>query len=140
MGNQSNRGGQSELESKDRLSEHMPSQQQSNAASTEKQSLVDKAQDIAAAAGEKVDQVTAGAGKGLGTIAEGIRKYSPAGESGATLNKLADTVETGGQFLQDHHMADFSDELGRLIRNNPMPAVLVALGVGFMLARATSRS
>jgi hypothetical protein len=101
---------------------------------------MEKAQDIAAAAAEKVDQLTAGAGKGLGTIAEGIRKHSPAGDTGVAFNKLADTVESGGQYLQNHHMADFSDEISQLIRNNPVPAALVALGVGYMLARATTRS
>lgn len=143
MENTPNKTGQSETkpkETKDRLSQHMP-----NAGSTSgqkpDQSLMEKAHDMASAAGEKVDELTAGAGKSLGTIAEGIRKYSPDEKSGgAAFNKLADTIKTSGQYLEQHGMSDISDDIASLIRKNPGSAIVVAMGLGFILARATSRS
>jgi hypothetical protein len=32
------------------------------------------------------------------------------------------------------------EDLTNLIRRNPLPAVLVGIGIGYLLARATSRS
>ena len=100
-----------------------------------------KAQEIASAAGEKFEQLTAGAGKGLESIAEGIRKYSPDEDrGGAAFNKVADTLKTSGQYLEEHGVSDITEDLTKLIRNNPVPALLVAMGIGFILARATARS
>ena len=103
--------------------------------------MQDKAQDIASAAGEKMGQLTAGAGKGLESIADGIRKYSPDEDrGGAAFNKLADTLQTSGKYLEEHDMSDITADLTKLIRNNPLPALLVAMGIGFIVARATARS
>jgi hypothetical protein len=49
---------------------------------------------------------------------------------------VADTLETGGRYLQEHGLSGIGDDFSNLIRRNPIPAVLVGIGVGFLLARS----
>jgi len=49
---------------------------------------------------------------------------------------VTDTVKSGAKYVQEHSMGDMAGDLGDLIKRNPIPAILVALGLGFLCARA----
>jgi hypothetical protein len=55
---------------------------------------------------------------------------------GTAASRVADTLETGGRYLQEHGLSGIGDDFSNLIRRNPIPAVLVGIGVGFLLARS----
>jgi hypothetical protein len=54
-------------------------------------------------------------------------------------SSVAGALETGGRYLQEHDLSDVSNDLVNLIRHNPIPAVLISMGIGYLLARALRR-
>jgi hypothetical protein len=55
---------------------------------------------------------------------------------------VADTLEGGGRYLQEHGLSGIGEDLTNLVRRNPVPAVLLGiglgLGLGYLIARVTS--
>ena len=56
------------------------------------------------------------------------------------VNKAGDYVqeawESGSQYLHDHSFRDMADDVAGVIRRNPIPALLVGIGLGFILGRS----
>ena len=61
------------------------------------------------------------------------------GTAGSVASSLAGTLERGGRYLEKEGLGGMADDLVGLVRRNPIPAVLISFGVGFLLAQATSR-
>lgn len=100
----------------------------------------ERASQFASTAVEKADEAVSAAGRRIEQLADGIRENTPNdGMLGACSNKVADTLHASGKYLEDHGVTGMVDDLTDVIRRNPLPAVLVGVGIGFILARATSR-
>lgn len=55
--------------------------------------------------------------------------------------QVGDVVQRGRQYLQEHGNAgDMARDLRDVIVKNPVPAVLIGLGIGYLLGRLTSGS
>jgi hypothetical protein len=68
-----------------------------------------------------------------------IRDHLPhSGIAGSASSAVANSLETSGRYLQEHGLSGIGADLTNLIRRNPIPAVLIGLGAGFLLARATA--
>jgi len=103
----------------------------------------DYARDKAGQAGEYVrnqaESATQTAGKGMETLAGTIRDKGPQqGFLGSASSTVADTLDRTGRYLQDQGLGGMADDLTSLVRNHPLPAILLGIGLGFMLARLTS--
>jgi len=97
-----------------------------------------KAGDAATFLGEKAEQCTSAVGGGMKSLAGTIRDHAPdAGMFGNAGAAVADTLESGGRFLQEEGLKGIADDFTGLIRRNPIPAVLAGIGIGFLIARAT---
>jgi hypothetical protein len=48
---------------------------------------------------------------------------------------VAGTLESGGRYLEEQGLGGIAEDVTGLIRRNPIPAVLIGVGLGFMLAR-----
>jgi hypothetical protein len=97
-----------------------------------------KAGDAASFIGEKAEQATAGVGSGMKSLAGTIREHTPAsGMFHSAGQAVADSLESGGRFLQEEGLKGMAEDFTGLIRRNPIPSVLVAIGLGFLIARAT---
>jgi len=48
-------------------------------------------------------------------------------------------VESAAEYVHDKGVSGMADDITGIIRRHPLPAVLVALGIGFMLASVTRR-
>jgi hypothetical protein len=59
--------------------------------------------------------------------------------AGEASTAVANTLENTGRHLQKEGLKGIADDVTNLIRRNPIPALLVGLGVGFLIARATTR-
>lgn len=98
----------------------------------------EKAQEWASTAAEKAGEARATVGQGMESIAGKIREKGPQqGMLGSATSSVADTVEAAGTYLQEHDFADMGKEVTNLIRRYPIPTLLVGIGLGFLLARAT---
>jgi hypothetical protein len=98
----------------------------------------DKAKELAHAAGEKADDAAAAVGSSMQSAAGTIRDKGPhGGMLGAATSRVAGTLESGGQYLKEEGVTGMMEDLGSLIRRNPIPALLVGLGIGYLLGHAT---
>jgi hypothetical protein len=99
---------------------------------------VEKAKDAAHSAGHMAEHATESVGGGMESLAGTIRQKAPhEGVLGSAASKVADTLEQGGRYIKEEGLSGMADDLTNTIRRNPLPAVLVAVALGFLLARAT---
>ena len=93
------------------------------------------------AVGEKAKEATSAVGGGMKSLAGTIRQNAPhQGALGTASSSVADTLDKGGRYLQEEGLSGMGGDVTNLIRRNPIPAVLVGIGVGFLLAKLTTRS
>jgi len=86
-----------------------------------------KAQDAASTVGHKAED----AGK--------VRDNTPhEGMLGSASDAVANAIEGAGKYVEDKNLTGMMDDVTGLIRRNPVPALLVGLGVGFLIGRALS--
>jgi phage-related protein len=94
---------------------------------------------VASNLGHKAEDATSAVGGGMKNLAGQVRDHGPReGMLGSATSAVADTLERGGKYLQEEGLSGIGEDLTALIRRNPIPALLVGIGVGFLLARATS--
>jgi hypothetical protein len=102
--------------------------------------MMESAKEVGKQVGDRADQATAAAGRGMQNVADTIRENAPSsGVLGTAAQAVSSTFERGGRYLEEKRITGFADDMTNAIRNNPVPALLVAVGVGFLLARALSR-
>jgi hypothetical protein len=54
---------------------------------------------------------------------------------GKASEAVASTLEKGGSYLQDKNLSGMADDVTEMIKRNPIPAVLIGVGLGFLLGR-----
>jgi hypothetical protein len=100
--------------------------------------VMDKAKDAGSFISEKADQATGAVGSSMESLGHSLREHAPhSGMVGAASDAVATKLEQGGRYLEQHGMGDMAGEISTMIRRNPLPAVLIGIGVGFFLARLT---
>jgi hypothetical protein len=101
-----------------------------------------RAGEMASNVGQKADDAASSMGSGMKSLAGTIREHAPAsGPFHQAGSSVADTLEGGGRYLQEHGFSGIGQDLTTMIRRNPLPALFVGIGIGFLLAQATrSRS
>jgi len=100
--------------------------------------LQEKAESAASFIGAKAQQTVSSVGAGMKQLAGTVREAAPSrGMLGAAGATMADTLESSGRYLQEHDLKGIGDDMTNLIRRNPIPALLIGIGIGFLLARAT---
>jgi hypothetical protein len=101
----------------------------------------DKAGEYASKAGEKADSATSSVGSGMKNLADTVRENTPhSGMLGTASEQVASGLEAGGKYLEDKGLSGIGDDLTGLIKNHPIPAVLIGIGIGYLIACSTSRS
>lgn len=104
--------------------------------------LAQKAGEATSYVGKKADDATAAVGAGMKSVASTIRDKGPEkGVLGSANSAVADTLDQGGRYLQEKGLSGIGNDMTEVIRRNPIPAVLVGIGLGYLVARAlTPRS
>jgi vacuolar-type H+-ATPase subunit H len=99
-----------------------------------------KTAEASATAADKVDEAMTATGTQMHTLAQTVREKAPVeGKVGEVASTAADALDRGGRYLQDADLQVVRSDLERAIREHPVEALLVGLGVGYLLARATRR-
>jgi hypothetical protein len=81
--------------------------------------------------------MAASVGSGMESLAGTLRDQAPReGMMGQVAGAAADTLERTGRYLREEGVSGLTEDLTQLVRRHPLPAVLVTLGLGFLLARA----
>jgi ElaB/YqjD/DUF883 family membrane-anchored ribosome-binding protein len=90
---------------------------------------------------DKAESAATSAGKGMESLAGTIRDRGPqSGMLGRATSTVADTLDRTGQYLENQGFSGMVDDVTSLVRNHPLPAILLGIGLGFMLARMTTSS
>jgi len=99
--------------------------------------VMDRARDAAGSVADKARDVA-------GNVADTARDWA-SGAVGAVkdsdvVNKageyVSDAWESGSRYFQEHNFKDMAEDVAGVIRRNPIPALLVGIGLGFILARS----
>jgi hypothetical protein len=99
-----------------------------------------KAGEAASYVGQKAEDAASAVGTGMKSLAGTIRESAPReGMLGSAGSAVASTLESGGRYLEEHGLSGIGEDLTEVIRRNPIPALLIGIGVGFLIARATRR-
>jgi hypothetical protein len=97
-----------------------------------------KASDAASAVGQKAEDATSAVGSGMKSLAGTIRDAAPkGGVIGSAASGVAHTLEDGGRYLEEQGLSGIGKDMANMVRRNPLPALLVGIGLGYLLARAT---
>ena len=87
-------------------------------------------------AGKKADELTARAGAGMQTFADRLAKQAPQeGVFGNVSQSAAHALQEGGQYLESAKLSGMGEDFAKLVRQNPLPAILIAIGLGRLIGR-----
>ena len=86
--------------------------------------------------GKQVDQLTSEAGVRLEGFGNKISQNAPrTGMFGDASQFVAGSVKEGGEYLQSAKLSGMTDDVAHVIRRNPIPTILIAIGLGWFLGR-----
>lgn len=95
-----------------------------------------KASEAAQTVGHKAEDATAALGSGMQTAAGKVRQNLPhEGVLGQAGSAVADALERGGRYVEEKNIRGMADDVTEVIKRNPIPAVLIAVGLGFFIGR-----
>jgi phage-related tail protein len=102
---------------------------------------VEKTKRISAFMEEKADQAAKAVGAGMESLGEAVQQHIPAtGVLHDAADAVAAKLESGGGYLEANGLKGVGEDVTNLIRRNPVPALLIGVGVGILLARFFQRS
>jgi len=88
----------------------------------------------------KAEDATAAVGNEMKSLGGTIREKGPRdGMLGNASSAVANTLESCGRELQEHGLTGIADDITGTIRRHPVPAVLIGIGLGFMLSRVFAK-
>jgi len=102
--------------------------------------VAQKAQDLASQAADRTDDALSTVGEKMSSLAGTIRESVPReGTMGSAATAVADSLQAGGRYLQEHDLSDMTEELASLVRRHPMQSVLLGFGVGCLVGMTLAR-
>lgn len=104
-------------------------------------SVADKARDTASRLGQKAQEAGHAVAGGMHSLAGSMRENMPqSGMLGTAGSTLASGLDSTGRYIEEEGLSGMANDVTKMIRRNPIPSMLVGVGLGFLLARVTSRS
>lgn len=99
------------------------------------------AENAASYMGQGADDARNSVGGSIKSMGESLRSAAPEDSMmhGAA-GSVASGLETAGQYISEHGFDGMAEDMTSMIRRNPIPAICIAAGIGFLLARATTSS
>lgn len=89
--------------------------------------------------GEVADDVAGAAGSGLTNLSQGLKDHGPReGMLGQATSSVAEGLDNAGKYLQEQGLSGAAEDMTNMIRKHPIPAILIAAGVGFIVAQLSS--
>jgi len=92
--------------------------------------------DTAKNVGRKADDLTSSAGTGIKNFGDTIREHAPqGGVLGDAAKTVANTTKQIGSYLEEEGLSGMFEDVTKLIKRNPIPAILVGVGLGVLIGR-----
>jgi hypothetical protein len=110
------------------------------AGSEAKQAAASAASGLTQKAHEKTDDALSSMGQRMTSMAGSLRETAPReGVVGSAAGAVAERLESGGRYLQNHGVSEITDDLTNVVRRNPLPALCLAFGVGLLIGIVARR-
>jgi len=94
------------------------------------------ASNAAANVGRKADNLTSSAGSTIKNFGDTIREQGPKeGMLGEATKTVANTTKQVGRYLEEEGLSGMMEDMTNLIKRNPIPAILVGVGLGVLIGR-----
>ena len=93
-----------------------------------------KAQDLGRQAKERVEKSRAGAADMMDSTADRIGSSSI-----DSAGKVADGLHSAADYVRNHDVGSMFSDLGSAIKNNPVPALITAVALGFVIGAVIRR-
>ena len=88
----------------------------------------------------KAEDATSAFGGGLKAAGDAIRHNAPHdGRMGQASTAVAQTLTNTGTYLEREGLEGIAKDITTLIKKNPIPALMIGIGLGFLVARASTR-
>jgi len=101
--------------------------------------VADQAREFAGTASKKAEDATTAIGGSLKSAGDAIRQSGPQdGRMGQASSAVAQTLANTGEYLQREGLQGIEHDVTNLIKRNPIPALLIGIGLGFLIAHATT--
>lgn len=102
--------------------------------------LTSKAQELGANAASKATDAATAVGDKMQSLAVAIRENAPSeGRVGTVASTIAGGLTTASTYLRDKKYGNLGKDVTGLVRTYPVQSLLIGVGVGYLLARRTSR-
>jgi len=99
-----------------------------------------KAQEFGAAAMSTVSEAATAVGEQIGSLAGVIRDHAPQeGAIATAATAMAGGLASASTYLQEKEYANLAAALTALVRSYPVQALLVGVGLGYLVARGMKR-
>lgn len=117
---------------------------QANYVADQARSAANQVANQASKAGEymeaRAEDATSAVGGGFRAAGDYVRSNAPRGGSmGQASTAFADSLSQTGDYIAEEGLSGIGRDLTNLVKRNPIPALLLGLGMGFLLARAMER-
>jgi len=90
----------------------------------------------ASAVGQRADDAVGSVGATARSFADTVRRQGPHdGVLGQATSAVAGGLDQAGRYIEDKQLSGMAEDVGGMIKAHPVPSVLIALGVGFLLGR-----
>jgi hypothetical protein len=101
--------------------------------------VADKTRETASALGHKAEDATRAVGQGMEALADSVRHNLPQGGAiGSAATSVASGLENSGRYIEQQGLQGIGEDLLNLARRNPISALFLGVGLGYILARVTS--
>jgi len=88
----------------------------------------------------RAEDATSSIGSGLKAAGESVRNYAPQdGRLGQASSAVAQTLSQTGDYIEREGLGGIANDIATLIKKNPIPTLLLGIGLGFLIASATAR-
>jgi ElaB/YqjD/DUF883 family membrane-anchored ribosome-binding protein len=87
-------------------------------------------------ASDRVDSLMTATGSQMSNLAQTVRERAPQGQIGDVAHKAANLLERGGEHLKQSNPQMMRNDIERVIRDHPLEALAIGLGIGFLLRKS----
>jgi len=96
----------------------------------------DMVNQAASAVGKGADNLAASAGTGLRQLGDSLAQHTPReGMLGSASQSVANSLRDSGRYIEEAGFSGMAKDVTDLIRKNPIPSLLIGLGLGFLIGR-----
>jgi hypothetical protein len=98
---------------------------------------MDKARELVSSVMEHAEDAASSVAHTVGDVGATIGAKD--GALGTASSSVAKSLERGGHYLRHEGLGGMAKDITNLIRRNPVPALLIGVGIGFLLGKITAR-